>query len=994
MSSEYRKALVELFPKLGYDDLETSTLRYVAFQQIEGFLDDAALEAEIDGLLEDIFRKRDSVRLSNTTPGQYSPRAILHLTRRSPRAELATYFLDNLERTIPNLREDVSVAWLPSYSSDWYGLWLLGNKAEGESDRIAMLLTAKLPGTFNPSPVQTTTVPTTPTGWGDTSSPRQSVTRKLLALDLLATIGPGAKSALPAVIDEIEALTGQRPVDDGEYGYEANDPRTFFVQYKAPFGHGLTGDSQASGGFFGGGGGFGGGGVPGTGGGFFSVSDVGPEVRNREPIVIPEPWLRLNAALRALKSLTGKTPLFEKFPLSLKQPEPSAAGGLGAGMSAGGYGGGGDPGLGLAGGGGGEGYGDYGTAGMNAAGPGMSDGEFVGQNWRPKLVSYRGKGFGEWAATELASASATELNDVRRAIELLGNFELQETNGAVFARIFEAAMNQRGKITDADRRVLHESFRNGWFTFDGPTRGSLLQAIFEGTPTRTALVLAEIVAPSLGLTKSQSTTDLSSEPPEPFNIEWAAPNEITRDLIYAVPFGSRYQNLVDDWDKHGPELRAAILHVEAQLPALKQVNRTDLLQKLIDGGSPKEKLAAALIVARIDLSKQKDAPPRARNRNKAFAETPPLQLHLKQAAIEALVNVIRERPKDVDWMNAVPALVSLSRGRLDGGLASEIIKLILADSTQAESVDPLSLRVNPPEDPFAAGSDSMFDEMGSGLGAAGGEGGPLGMGSGSAAGGMSGGLPGLGFPGGGDSGSSGYPGGLSGMEGGSIAGMTEDASLDPVVLTLSRRFLLCELLAIAPPSDEKLRDRIASQLSELLRKPGALDGVKQWSTSTLDVLTNYWRRGASIRGTMQGDLKSESQEFARAAIRAVAALVSPERFHELLDLKTGLDETKSSTPQGTQPDKRPPDEKVEESIICGAFVYGVPWPNCLRRSTTLSLYCCLRRIVTADRSRRGARGGSGRCGGCLSRLRESHRTSEWLRSCSDCTSAENGTAGR
>ncbi len=352
-SREYRKTLVELFPEFNHDDPETSMLRHVAFQQIEGFLDDAALKPEIDALLEDIYRKRDTTRMSNATTGPfYLPRAILHLTRRNPKPELTTYYLDRIERSRLPAGDKNRYAWLHLQRDEWYGLWLLAGHADAAVDRIARLLNSKLPRTLGPSPLQIDTLPVDPTDWHNAEGTHQSVTRKLLVLDMLASVGPGAKSALPVVADEIERLTGQRPADDGEFGYEANDQRTVYEQYAASFSQILTGSNH-------GGGGFGGGSI-GTGGGFFSVSDVGPDAVDRKPIVMPEPWLRLNAALRAFKAITGQTPRFAEFPLTLKQPKGNAAGMMGA-MSAGG---GGYPGV-----------GGYSAAGEGYPGTGLPGGD-------------------------------------------------------------------------------------------------------------------------------------------------------------------------------------------------------------------------------------------------------------------------------------------------------------------------------------------------------------------------------------------------------------------------------------------------------------------------------------------------------------------------------------------------------------------------------------------------------------------------------------------
>jgi serine/threonine protein kinase len=849
-SPEYRSTLVELFPKLGHEDPETATLRLIAFQQIEAFLDDAALQMQIDALLEHIYENATTT-IHAVNRGSYVSKAILHLTRRSPRSELAAYFLDNLERTYSNAPPEGSAAWLPSYSSDWYGLWLLGNMAEAESDGIAKLLTAKMPGTYHPSPVQATTVPTTVAGWGDTNSPRQSVTRKVLVLDLLATIGPGAKSAIPAIIDEIEALTGQRPVNDGTCGYEANDPRTFFVQFEAPFSHGLTGTSSALSGF-GGGGGFGGG-VPGTGGGFFSVSDDGPEIKNREPSVMPEPWLRLNAALRALKSLTGKTPRFTTLQLGVKQPDnevPKQA-------EANSYAGGDAP------------------LSYNSAQQGQTKnkdydfGHAYGNGWVPKLVSYRGKHFDEWAETDLTNLSATELSHVQRGIELVGGYE-PGAGAAVFARIFDTAMRLPGDVAEADRKVIHDAFLHCWLSKDGPARGKLLQAIFGGTPERTALVLTEIVAPSIDLTKPRPAFDLTSEPPVPFNLEWSASNEITRELIFAGPFMSRYQSLVDDWDEHGPELRAAILHVEAQLPALKQVNRTELLQKLIDGGTPQEKLAAALIVARIDLSKQLDAPSRAKNRDKTFAETPALKLSLKEAAIEALVEAIRERQDGVDWVNAVPALQTLQHGKLNDKLALEFVGIIEADSSSPESVQPFSLTIG---SPLAGGMGDEAGGFGNPFGAAIRGLGLPGMDLGTPAGGgedeYSGTERGLARAGG--LGSGGYPGmSQYGMAGGGAAKPTE-----PIRRVLSRRILLLELLTLANKDNAELKTRLAEVIRRITSQQKPYQGIPLSANSFTSELADFWQNSATFRGTGPATADVESNTFAGVMIQVAIVLGIP-----------------------------------------------------------------------------------------------------------------------
>jgi|GEM_PF-1197781 len=839
-SPDYRKTLVELFPKFGHNNPETGTLRLIAFQQIETFLDDVSLKIEIDSLLEHIYRNAETTA-HPANLGSYVTRAILHLSRRSPRPELATYYLDNLERTYPNLQDDVSVAWLSSYQSDWYGLWLLGDEAEIATDRIAKLLTAKLPQTFNPSPVQTTTLPTTVAGWGDTNSPRQSVTRKVLALDLLATIGPGAKSAVPAVIDEIEALTGQRPVDDGEYGYEANDPRTLFVQFAAPFSHGLTGNPSASTGF--------GGVMPATGGGFFNVSDEGAEPNQRVPAVMPEPWLRLNAALRALKALTGKTPRFAMLPLSVKQPAaadtPSM---MGAGL----------PGAGYAGGGSEE---------MYSGGYVMAGGGPVDPAWQPRLVSYRGRLFEEWAEQTLAFQSSTKLKEVLSAIGLLGANEQPEAVAAAAARIFETAMSQRGEITDVDRQVIHNSFILCWQSNEGPARERLLQAVFEGTPQRTALVLSEIVAPTVDLPKPPPTIDLRSEPPASPSIEWAAPNGVTSELVFAGAFGSRYQNLVDGWDDHGPELRAAILRVEAQLPALKQVNRTDLLQKLLQAGSPQEKLAAALIVARIDLSKQLDAPSRAENRDKTFAETPALKPSLKQAAIETLVEAIRERRDDVDWVNAVPALLTLQRGKLDDKLAFEFADIVEADSATPEAVQPFSLTIG---SPF---SGEKAD-------AAGGFGSPLGAAIGAL------GLPGmeLGTPSGGDQDQYSEPGygpaGASGFGSGDSSeasgyGMDRDELAKPpkaVRRVLSRRILLLELLTLANQNNVELTKRLSEVIRSIRSQQKPYQGAPLSAGHFTSELADVWQNSATFRGTGPATADVESNTFAGVAIRVSIAL--------------------------------------------------------------------------------------------------------------------------
>ncbi|MBI1311148.1 protein kinase [bacterium] len=823
-SPEFRKALIELYPKLKPQDAQAATLRSVAFGIVENFLDDPTLKTEIDALLEHIFQDAQTA----AQPGSSVTRAIVHLARRKPRAELADYFLNDIQRHVlfPNEAVAQSVSWLSSLKADWYGLWLLGDKVSPEdSNQIAKLLTAELPDTFCPSPLQADSLPVDPSHWGIQSAPRQTVTRGLLVLDLLGSIGPGAKSTLPAIHDEIERLTGQRPVDGGDFGYEANDPRTIYEQYAMSFRSGLDGTIA------GGSGGMGGM----SGGGFFSVKDE-PDAKERMPVVMPESLARLNAALRAVKAITGQTPRFASHPLQIKEP---AVGMGGADYS----GGGGAP------------YGG-GYPGMMGS-PAVAS---IDPSALPQLVSYRNRGLNEWVTNkDFNTKSAEQLADVMLAVELLGS---NEAGGQAAASIFDAVVHHDEDLTDTQRQLLRRSFIHSWMLTSGRSHDRLIQSMFSGSPVRLAAVLKEFAAPLF----DQSV----GEPP--LNLSVALPNEESEELVNAASFQSDYRSLVERWEQLEPDVRSAILQLEAQLPTLGQPCSDGLLEQLLTNGKPQEKVAAALIVARMFGAQQPLIRKPLTWREAEVTQIQERRSPLHGTAIDVLIEAIRQRTLDVDWVNAVPAIVILSNGRLDPQVAREFTALIVEDSSEAGSVAGFGLLLPVPVVPA-----TVYGMEGAGPG------GLPGMPAGHLSGGRANAM------------SSGIPGGLPVGTDGSTARS----------YLLSRRILLCSALSFAAHNDATVRLEIARQIAAVIPE-GDPRNASQPSDGFSTVLL-HWQDGSTIHGRTPVKPGGEPLEFVRVARATLNSLLPANEVQQLLKMPSdgtalqsnGVPSDPSSRPENT-----------------------------------------------------------------------------------------------
>lgn len=832
-SPDFRKTLIHVLLEEKPDDPQTATMRYVAYTIVESFIDDPALRMEINTLLEHMFEHaRTTVEPANVSSSLN--RAILQLTRRVPRPELATWFLDNIVRPLDRKSAD-RLGWFIHQKPDWYGLWLLGEKAAPATARITRLLTARLPGTRCPSPVEADSLPVDPTAYGSGGTAGQPITRKLLVLDLLASIGPDARSALAAVSHEIETLTGQSPVADGDFGYEARDPRTVYQQFAASMAYGLTGNTSGPGAVQGGGrGGF----AAPSGGGFFSVQNQELVGVPREPVIMAEPWLRLHAALRAFRNISGQPARFPRHPLTLKETD-----GL-PGME--------------------DSYGGPGASpfGSTAAGPvnesGYADmpGGFgsgpeaaraAGPFWQPRLVSYRGKTFREWTDTDTMSLSIEELTETQRAIELLSGAAESESVASASAEIFEVLMKRSDDADDVSAEIplIRDSFRHCWLQNHPQSRERLLAATFSASPVRLALVLNHVIAPDR-IAPSGETKE---------NLRWPLFETVSADLLHLPEFQSRYRPLTQQWSSLPEVTRSAILKVESRLPMLGESQTTSLLESLLKDGTDQEKFQAALLVARGASSGRPLLSGLGYWSKPDTRQVQERSSPLSQMAIDILTAAIQNRDAAGDWVNAIPAILVLSNGRLSESLAQAAISQIIEDGSGSSSIQPFALTM-----PQLAGLPGGGGVPGV-IPGAGGESGFGSMGVYPGTGGLA---PGM----------TGGEGGMSGMEFPDSSGVDIHPGTPLRSFVLSRRILLTGLLSFCAHADNDLRMELAGRLTATLQSDHIEDlEQREEAESSFAALVIHWQNGADIDGRNPVKPGHEVVEYTRTAADTVYSLL-------------------------------------------------------------------------------------------------------------------------
>jgi serine/threonine protein kinase len=163
--------------------------------------------------------------------------ACMMLVRREPSANVVVALVDRIRKSntdethnlAGNTNQHGSINWGRQHCFWWTMLRNLSDHVEAvtalsdwiREDRVEI-------GSLNATFRATTHTCVAGPGAGDNHSggsgflsPQLNVSRGNLATEILAAMGPRAADTLPALYDRIAALCGQRPIDNGKWGYES-----------------------------------------------------------------------------------------------------------------------------------------------------------------------------------------------------------------------------------------------------------------------------------------------------------------------------------------------------------------------------------------------------------------------------------------------------------------------------------------------------------------------------------------------------------------------------------------------------------------------------------------------------------------------------------------------------------------------------------------------------------------------------------------------------
>lgn len=459
---------------------------------------------------------------------------------------------------------------------------------------------------------------------------------------------------------------------------------------------------------------------------------------------------------------------------------------------------------------------------MEGSSGGAESGQETSNQHSPRLVTYKGKSFTEWADLRNVSLDMplSDLRDIFHGASLLAETSDEQKAVAIIANgAFGHVIRHPTELTPELKNFLVTtiavSYSYDWVGVLTPIEDALAQV----TPERQAFLLNELLMPV-------------EETAFGFRLQ---PRVFSRKIAASSQFPNAYNDLVANWDKHPAELREAILDAETHLPALGQTNSVHLLTRLVkeaydaatsDTQSPAAmtdlQMKAAFILAatkpkNIAVQQQLEKllsgvltkphvlrrNPRAQGAESEFDDAPepartrPLTIHRL----------------DADRLHAAVALRLACGGSLSKVTARQFADLIVQD-TERHEVGTFRI-VAPPNDATAGGPSTAVggmedysDEGLAGYAPSGGGGGYPGM---------TGGVPGM------PAASSGYPGAAPGSlspgkypAGAMIWHKNQGYSAD--FGEFSRRLLMIRLLLEAPPEDSGVKNKIGEQLAATLLK--------------------------------------------------------------------------------------------------------------------------------------------------------------------------------
>jgi hypothetical protein len=507
-SIEIRDALIAIFTELKPEN------RLRAFGAILENLDGNNPDPTLITFLEGCSR--------NDKPGRIELIAARRLAEIRPSARLADVFLTYLEnRNAAQLQMTVRPSsqfgavmqnWWSDESDAWLGLAALGEREAGTVDRIAKLID-NVPGSM--AKPQTIYLMASPSR----VKTRFELHRQLLPIEILAMIGPSVKSTVPAINKVLKTLTGAALNPQGDYGFDGFHEELVLERI-------LGQDART--------------GVP------------SPDALPHDVEHIRDRPQRLDSALVAIRRITGQVARFKVERIDAngarKVPTGMDAGYRGGGMD-GGYPGGGSAGM-------MEGYGGEGEYG-----------ESILKQYTPRLVTYKGKSFAEWADLRNASPNMplSDLRDIFRGASLLARTSDEQKAAADIANVaFEYAIRHSWPLTPELKKFLVTTIEASYSYDPIGVLTPLEDTLAQITPARQAFLLTELLVPV-------EESDLG------FRLHERPFSRAGWNSQFAFP----YNDLVENWDKHPAELREAILQVETHLPALGQKNSVQLLTRLV-----------------------------------------------------------------------------------------------------------------------------------------------------------------------------------------------------------------------------------------------------------------------------------------------------------------------------------------------------------------------------------------------------------------------------
>lgn len=855
-SSELRDALIDIFAELKVGN------RSQAFDLVVENLDEDDPNPTLVAFLESCSR--------NENPGRIELVAARRLTDLKPSTRLADVFLTYLEnRNEAQLQQTVQQPgmggaavqnWWSYESEAWLGLAALGRLASGSAGRIAKLIDNVPDSLAKPQTIYLMASPSR-------VKTRFEIHRQLLPIEILAMIGSHAESTVPAINKVLKTLTGAAPNPQGDYGFDGFHEKLVLER--------IVGKDARLG-------------VP------------SPEALTADVEQIRDRPQRLDSALVAIRRITGQEARFEQEPIDAngvrKVPSGMDAGYPGGAM--------------------GIGYPGSSPAGMME---GYDSGEYEGieeygrdtfEQRVPRLVTYKGKSFAEWADLRNVSLEIplNDLRDILRGATLLARTPEEQKAAAIIANgVFGHVIRQPTELTPELKNILVTTIEASYAYDPVGVLTPIEDALAQVTPERQAFLLDELLMPV-------------EETKFGYRLR---PRAFSRKVVASSQFPNAYDDLVEHWDKHPSVLREAILQAEVHLAGLGQKNSVQLLTRLVkeayDAATADEASAAVMTDQQMKaafalaVTKPKNAEvqqqlekllssvltkphilrqnPRVQGADSEFADTP----------TPAKTRPTTMRDLDADRLHAAVTLKLACGHALSEESARQFAELIVQD-TERHEVGTFRI-VSPPNVPTPVRTPSAFGRMDEHSDE-----------------GLAGYAP---------SGGSGYPGIARGMSGIPVASNGYSGSVPRIVSAdsypggamiqdknqrysadhgeFSRRLMMMRLLLEAPPEDSDIRNEIGEQLAKTLFKrypegflPAPHD--ENGNVSVFDLIESEFQSGVRFRKRPRtNEVDLESARFIGTASEVVWNYLPDDRRMQLH--KNRVAELQAAQVAATRPKK-------------------------------------------------------------------------------------------